>query len=188
MKELSLHILDIVQNSVTAGATLIEVCVDESTRNDTMTIDIKDNGCGISKEKLTDITNPFKTSRQTRKVGLGLSLFQSAALACDGSFAIDSLVGKGTEVKAVFKRSHIDRAPLGNMPDTVITLLMSIGDADLLYKQFFNERVFSLDTREIKEILESKDLMKDPDVIHWVHDYVKDGLKEMMEEEDEEIT
>ncbi|MEG2418302.1 MAG: ATP-binding protein [Eubacterium sp.] len=93
MKELSLHILDITQNSIRAGATLVELCIVEDTLEDLLSITISDDGCGIPKDRLADITNPFVTSRTTRKVGLGLPLFKAAAEGCDGWFTIRSEEG-----------------------------------------------------------------------------------------------
>ncbi len=182
MKELALHILDITQNSVRANARVIRLTIDEAVRENKLTIIIEDDGDGIPKEKLPDITNPFVTTRTTRKVGLGLSLFKSAAEGCGGSFDIQSEVGKGTRVSASFEYNNIDRMPLGNMPDTVITMLMSFGNAELVYEHRYNDRVFSFDSREIKEILQEESLMGDPDILNWIRGYVEEGLEEIMEE------
>jgi hypothetical protein len=182
MKELSLHILDIAQNSIRAGANLVELTIDEDLKADRLSITIGDDGCGIPEDKLPDITNPFVTSRKTRRVGLGLSLFKDAAEACDGSFSVESQVGVGTTVQAVFRYNHIDRAPLGDMSDTVITMIMSFGTAELLYTHRYNGKEFVLDTREIKAILEEDSLMNDPEVLNWIRGYVADGLSEIMEE------
>ncbi len=189
MKELSLHILDIVQNSVRAGAKNIGLTITEDLKEDWLTIVIDDDGCGIPEDKMADITNPFVTSRKTRKVGLGLSLFKSAAETCDGRFEITSKVDVGTRVTAVFRWSHIDREPLGSMPDTVVTLLMSIGDAELLYKHIYNGRCFEFDTREIKEILgDDGTMLNDPEILNWIRGYVEEGLAEIVEEDHEEIS
>lgn len=182
MKELSLHILDITQNSIRAGAALVELCIVEDTLEDLLSITISDDGCGIPKDRLADITNPFVTSRTTRKVGLGLPLFKAAAEGCDGRFTIRSEEGVGTTVEAVFKRSHIDRAPLGNMADTVMTMLLSFNHAELLYIHHYNGRTFEFDTRQIKAILEAEDLLTDPEVLGWIRGYVAEGLEGIMEE------
>src|SRR5690554_4683283 len=123
MRELSLHVLDIVQNSINAAASLISVYINEDIIEDLLTIKIKDNGRGIPEENLSQITDPFFTSRKTREVGLGLSLFAEAAWRCDGDFKIDSIVEKGTEVETLFRYSHIDRAPLGDIQGTLLTLI-----------------------------------------------------------------
>lgn len=161
---------------------MVQLDILEDTRKDTLTITIADDGCGIPADMLPNITNPFVTSRTTRRVGLGLPLFKDAAEACDGFFSITSEVGVGTTVTAGFKHSHIDRAPLGNMADTVMTMVMSFGSADLVYKHEYNGSVFECDTREIKAILGEDSLMEDPEILAWIRDYVSEGLVEIMED------
>jgi signal transduction histidine kinase len=130
VKELSLHILDIVQNSTKAGATEISIEVVESLRKNLLRMTVRDNGCGMSQEVLATIVNPFSTSRTTRKVGLGLSLLQAAAEQCNGTMSIESKEGKGTVVTATFEHNHIDRVPLGDMVSTLITLISGCPDID----------------------------------------------------------
>ena len=182
MKEISLHIMDIVQNSITANAKLIEISLVIDRKKDVISITIKDNGKGMSKEMLANVTSPFVTTRTTRRVGLGLSLFKDAAEGCDGRFEIQSEENVGTRVYASFAYDHIDRMPLGNMPDSVITMLMSFGEAELVYVQRYNEREFVFDSREVKEILGEDSLMNDPDVLNWIRGYVEEGLEEITEE------
>jgi hypothetical protein len=182
MKELSLHILDITQNSIRAKATLVSLTIIESSIENSISIVIEDNGIGISSEKLKNITDPFVTSRTTRKVGLGLALFRAAAETCGGSFEITSQLGVGTKVVALFKRDHIDRAPLGNMADTIVTMVMSFGVADLMYKHYYNDQTFAFDTHEIKETLEVENI-NDPEILQWIREVIIDGLEEIMEEE-----
>lgn len=182
MKELSLHILDITQNSIRAEATLISLTIMESSAENTLTVVIEDNGKGIPADKLPTITDPFVTSRTTRKVGLGLSLFKAAAEGCNGFFEITSVSGVGTKVKVCFERDHIDRAPLGNMADTIVMMVMSFGEADLVYKHNYNQELFTMDTREIKETLGVTSL-NELDILNWIREFVKEGLKEIMEEE-----
>jgi len=182
MKELSLHILDITQNSIRAEAMLIALTINESLAENNLTIIIEDNGKGIPADKLQTITDPFVTSRTTRKVGLGLSLFKAAAEGCDGFFEITSVVGVGTKVTGSFRRDHIDRAPLGNMADTIVTMVMSFGEADLFYEHYYNQQKFMMDTREIKETLRVTSL-NELDILNWIREFVKEGLEEIMEEE-----
>ncbi|MDO4287950.1 MAG: ATP-binding protein [Eubacterium sp.] len=182
MKELALHILDITQNSVRAGARVIRLTIDEAVLENRLTITVEDDGSGIPPEILPEITNPFVTSRTTRRVGLGLPLFKSAAEGCGGSFDIQSEVGVGTRVSASFEYDNIDRMPLGNMPDTVITMLMSFGEAELVYLHRYNQKTFAFDSREIKEILQEDSLLGDPDILNWIRGYVEEGLGEIMEE------
>ncbi|MEF9918093.1 MAG: ATP-binding protein [Eubacterium sp.] len=181
MKELSLHILDITQNSISAGAKLVKLSIIENPDKNLLEIIIEDNGKGISAEKLPVITNPFITSRTTRKVGLGLPLFKAAAEGCNGRFEIQSTINVGTKVYASFEYDNIDRVPLGNMPDTVITMLMSFGDAELVYVHRYNDNEFVFDTREIKSVLQENSLMNDPDILNWIKGYVAEGLNELME-------
>lgn len=180
MKELSLHILDITQNSIRAQAKLVELFIVESTANNELTIIIKDNGCGIPADRLENITDPFVTTRTTRKVGLGLSLFKAAAEGCGGYFEISSTQGVGTKVVASFRRDHIDRVPLGNMADTILTMVMSFGLADLIYEHDYNNQLFVFNTQEIKATLEVESL-NEPDILNWIREYVSEGLKEIQE-------
>ena len=122
MNELSLHILDIVQNSLKANAKLIEITINENSKDDSYTIIISDNGHGMDEKTLTQVSDPFYTTRTTRKVGMGTSLFKMAAELCDGTFHIQSTVGVGTKVTASFVKSHVNRAPLGAIEDTITIL------------------------------------------------------------------
>ena len=119
MKELSLHILDIAQNSVKAGATLIQITIEEDTVADTLRITVADNGCGMDKDLLQRVRDPFTTTRTTRKVGMGIPLLEAAAVQCGGGLDIQSQPGVGTTLTAWFGLSHIDRAPVGDMPGTM---------------------------------------------------------------------
>ncbi len=181
MKELSLHILDITQNSIRAQAQLVKLVIVESPANNQLTIIIEDDGCGIPADRLLHITDPFVTTRTTRRVGLGLSLFKAAAEACGGYFEISSTVGVGTKVTGSFMRDHIDRAPLGNMADTVLAMVMSFGETDLYYEHDYNNQLFVFNTREIKETLEVESL-NEPAILNWIREFVAEGLEEIMEE------
>ena len=142
MKELSLNILDIAENSVSANASLIDILVKESVLNDTMSISITDNGKGMSEEFVKTVTDPFSTTRTTRKVGMGISLLKLVAEQSAGEFSIESQLGKGTVVTATFKRSHIDRPPLGNIGQTISTLVSCILGIDFSYTHVFNDNEF----------------------------------------------
>lgn len=179
MKELALHILDIAQNSIRAKATIIEITIWEDVKEDIFKIEIKDNGAGMDNETLKTVEDPFFTTRTTRKIGLGISLLKTAALQAEGSFNIQSKVGEGTILTIIFKHSHIDRAPLGNMIDTIITLLMLENNTDYIYTHYYNHNKFYLNTIEIKEVL--KDLpITDINVIDWLRGYIKDGLENIL--------
>ena len=129
MRELSLNVMDIVQNSVRAGASLITVQVAESKKHDTLTITITDNGCGMSAEQVKSVIDPFFTTRTTRKVGLGVPLFKMEAEMTGGSFQIDSEEGKGTKVTAVFRPSHVDMIPLGDIASVIPNSIFSLPTA-----------------------------------------------------------
>lgn len=175
MRELSLHILDIVQNSLAAGATLIEIRVDEDEGRDRLTIEIKDNGCGMDQETVERALDPFMTSRTTRKVGLGLPLFAAAAERCGGSLTICSRPGRGTTVTANFIYSHLDRAPLGDMVSTVVSLITANGSVDFVYSHIKNGCSFTLDTRPMRQILAGIPFTN-PTVLEWLTEYIKEGL------------
>src|SRR6056297_3604311 len=153
MKELSLHILDIATNSIDAESDLIEINVEINTEKDYLRINIKDNGKGIEANKKEQIINPFYTTRKVRNVGLGIPLLKSAAEQCEGFLKIQSEENKGTEVLVEFKNSHIDRAPLGKIEESILTILNFNEKFDLIYIHDVNGKRFVFDTREIKEIL-----------------------------------
>lgn len=133
MRELSLNVLDIAQNSISAGAKLIEIDIREDTAKRLLTIRIADDGCGMTREKLKSVTDPFYTTRTTRKVGMGVPLFRMAAEMTGGSFEIDSEPGKGTVVTALFHTDHVDFVPLGDICSTVTMLICMNTDRDFRY-------------------------------------------------------
>lgn len=178
MKEISLNILDIAENSVRAGASLIIISVTEDTDADTLTVSVRDNGCGMSDELLKSVCDPFTTTRTTRRVGLGIPLFKEAAEAAGGSFAIRSKVGEGTETTAVFQRSHIDRMPLGDVASTISTLIQCNPDKDFIYRYTFNGKEFIMDTRELRRILDGVALCE-PDVVCWIREYIRQNTNEI---------
>lgn len=176
MRELSLHILDIVQNSIAAAAEVIEIIIDEDIEEDLLLIKIIDNGSGIAEDKLAQIIDPFITSRTTREVGLGLPLFKEAAKRCEGDLEIKSVLGQGTEVKVYFKHSHIDRAPLGDIKGTLISLLSVNPDIDFIYQHIYQEKAFDFNTVEVKKELDGIDINK-PRILKWIDGYIKEGLE-----------
>ncbi len=179
MPEISLNILDIAQNSISAKASLIEISVLISQKDDSLTVIIKDNGCGMTTEQVTRVTDPFYTTRKTRKVGLGIPFFKLAAESTGGSFSITSAVGVGTTVAAVFGFSHIDRMPLGDIGSTIHTLIRYNTHIDFLYQYQVNDRGFTLDTRQFKEILGGVALDS-----YEVSEYIKEYLNENKTETD----
>ncbi|MCU0372422.1 MAG: ATP-binding protein [Ignavibacteria bacterium] len=158
MNDLSLHILDISENSIEAGAENIDIKITEDEKNDMLTVEINDDGKGIKAEMMEKITDPFTTSRKTRSVGLGIPLFKEAAENSGGKFSIESIEGKGTRVKAEFKYSHIDRKPIGNMPETLIAIILRAVNTDIAYSHRKNGKDFVFRTKDLKDDLKIKSL------------------------------
>lgn len=178
MQDLSLHILDVAENGINAGADLIAITVQEDTKEDMLTIIIQDNGRGMSPEFVSKVMDPFVTTRTTRKVGLGLSLLQQTAREAEGDLALESWEGKGTKTKAWMKHSHIDRKPMGDMVETISTLIEGNPGVDLVYDHIKDGGSYRLDTREIRTQLEEVPL-NHPEVTRLIRDDIREGLKEM---------
>lgn len=178
MKELSLHILDIMQNSVVAGATLVELTVTENAAEDILEFTVKDNGKGMSEEFLSRVENPFTTSRTTRKVGMGIPLLKLAAESTGGGIHIESELGKGTVISARFGYSHIDRQPLGDMAGTMLGIVTSYDKTEFLYTHNVNGREFLFDTREIRKILGDVPFTQ-PEIVLWLSDFLKENEAEL---------
>lgn len=176
MKEISMHILDIVMNSVKAKATLIELIIEDSIKNNILEISIKDNGIGMSNEMSKLVTDPFFTTRSTRKVGLGIPMLKEACERCNGFLKISSKLGEGTLIKCSFERNNIDRAPLGNIGDTIMAIINSLDNCELLYKHITDEGTFTLNTAEIKEVLDGSSI-SDNSVMLWIKDYVNENIR-----------
>jgi len=176
MRELSLHILDVAENGITAGGDCIWIEIDENRKTDQLKIVIRDNGRGMPVEKLENIDDPFITTRTTRRVGLGLSLLAAAAGRCEGTMRVDSKPGKGTEITATFRFNHIDRAPLGDMAATITTLIMGNPGIDFVYSHRIDGNEYGLDTREIRAEMEDLSL-SDPVVIHHLTETIRSALK-----------
>ena len=173
MRELSLNVLDIAQNSIAAGASVITMTVEEDAGADRLTLSVEDNGCGMTSEQLERVRDPFYTTRTTRPVGMGIPLFRMAAEATGGSLSITSKPVAGTTVTAVFGLSHIDRLPLGDMDGTVSTLVRMNPGLDFCYIHRVDGREFVFDTREIRDILGDVPL-DDPDVALWLNEYLRE--------------
>jgi anti-sigma regulatory factor (Ser/Thr protein kinase) len=151
MEDLALHILDIVQNSVEAGATAVHIELVEDQAADRLVIEVRDNGPGMNPETLAKATDPFFTTRTTRSVGMGLALLAQAARAADGGLEVHSMPGAGTQVKATFRHQHIDRAPVGDIETTLMVLLASHPELEIGFRHVVADRVFELDARDLRE-------------------------------------
>lgn len=178
MKELSLHILDIVQNSISAGANKIEIQIIENSQTDTLSINIIDNGRGMEPHVLAHVLDPYTTSRTTRKVGMGLPLLNDACKSTEGELTIESEPGKGTRVMAALGLSHIDRQPLGDIAGVVVMLIAANPTLRFIYSHTKDENNFTLDTDEVKEVLEGVPI-ETPEVGRMLREMVNSNLDEL---------
>jgi len=178
MKELSLHILDLGQNSITANANLIDIIIEENLESDFLHIEVIDDGVGMDQSFLKEVENPFVTTRETRKVGLGISLMKSAAMRCGGDFKIQSEKGKGTKITCSFKHSHIDRAPLGKLGETIVSFINSRDSIDVVYRHILDGEKFTFDSREIREVLGELPLTN-TEVLLWIKDHINDNIRSL---------
>lgn len=179
MKEISLNILDIAQNSIAANAGTVRIEISEDAETDRMTVTIADDGKGMSEEMLATVTDPFTTGRTTRRVGLGIPLLKMAAELTGGSLDIKSKLGEGTTVTAVFGLSHIDRQPLGDIASTIHQLAVMNENTDFLYVHSIDGRVFEFDTKEVKKILGGVPL-NTPEVSIWLLEYLNENEKAIL--------
>jgi len=182
MRELSLHILDVLENSLEAGATCVELTIEENVTVDRLTITVRDDGRGMSEEQVERIFDPFFTTRSTRHVGLGVPLFKAAAERCNGSLTVTSQPGKGTTLRATFQHSHIDRAPLGDMEGTLLAFILS-GTCDMHYvHQVDVHRVagqeFEFHTADMRAELGEIPLTH-PAARNWLQEFIAEGEAEL---------
>ncbi len=175
-RDLSQHILDIAENSVTAGATLLNLDIEESRTEDRLTMTIRDNGHGMDREMLLRVADPWVTTRTTRKVGLGIPFLKQTAEMCGGSFEISSVAGRGTTTCATFQLGHIDRPPLGDLVGTLLCIVVGNPQVDLVYRHQVEGAAFVFDTREVREILGPEIPLSDPEVLAFVRGTISEGL------------
>ncbi|MEG1527847.1 MAG: ATP-binding protein [Clostridia bacterium] len=175
MKELSLNILDIVNNSITAGSTQIDIVVDYNFSVNLLTLVITDNGCGMSQEFIAKVCDPFTTTRTTRKVGLGIPLFKLSALQSNGSFNITSKVGFGTTITATFEINNIDRMPMGDLASTISLLIQANQNINYLFTYRVNKQEFIFSTLEIKEMLGEVSIVQ-PEVTQFISNYILENI------------
>ena len=171
MRELSLNVMDVVQNSITARANLIEISVISKSAEHDLSITIKDNGHGMTAEQVEKVIDPFYSTRTTRKIGLGVPFFKMSSEQTGGSFSIFSQKGIGTDVTARYKTNHIDMTPTGDMNETILLLVVGNPGLDFVYTKAVDSNSFTLDTRELKEILGDVSLSS-PDVTIWIKEYL----------------
>lgn len=176
MFELALHILDLVQNSIVAGARLIEIRIEISLGRDLLTLSISDDGRGMDEALRERVVSPFETTRTTRKVGLGIPMFKQLSEMCEGDFSLESAPGKGTRIMASFLLHHIDRPPLGDLAGTMRALLAGCPEElDFRLAMADGTEAFEFDTREIKDVLGGVPLDA-PEVSVWIGEYLSEGI------------
>jgi anti-sigma regulatory factor (Ser/Thr protein kinase) len=178
VRELSLHVLDALENSLEAGASLVTLIIEEDLIADRLTIVITDNGRGMDAETVKKVLDPFFTTRKTRHVGLGLPLFAAAARRCNGDLTVESEPGKGTKVRATFQHSHIDRAPLGNVQGSLLSFLLTARPVDLHYIHRVNAHQFEFDTADMRAELGDVPLSH-PAVREWLSEFIAEGEREI---------
>ena len=185
MREISLHILDIAENSVAAGADQIQIRVYENHVNDVMELVIADNGKGMDAQTVAQVIDPFFTSRTTRKVGLGIPLLKAAAEACDGAFNIDSSPGKGTIIEVNFKYSHIDRMPLGDLSSTFVSLLVAYPETNWSFEYKIQPsipqalaRSFTFENQTFREAVEGCSY-SEPTILGYLREVFENGIREV---------
>ena len=175
MNDLAMHILDIVQNSISAGAKNIWIEVLVSIARDLLSISVRDDGKGMTPEMVAKVTDPYCTTRTTRKVGLGLPLLRQGAEQAGGSLTIDSTVGGGTTVRAEYGLSHIDRPPMGDLANAYVLLLGANPDINIILHYTTDEEDFSISTKELDEALDGLPL-NDPQVMKLVYEMVSSNI------------
>ncbi|MBP3892090.1 MAG: sensor histidine kinase [Solobacterium sp.] len=183
MQDLAMHMLEIIMNSIAAGASLIRILFIDSKAKDEIQIELEDNGKGMSEEMVKRVTDPFTTGRTTRKVGLGVSFMKGLTEQCNGVFDVKSQLGVGTTVYVSLQRSHIDLPPLGNLGEMMMAAIQ--GNADInyqfTYKNDSNE--FAFDTIEVRKELGDEVPLNEPQILLWIRDYINEGIQQAKEEQ-----
>ena len=180
MRDLSMHVLDIVQNSIKAEASLISVAFDLD-ENGVLTFTVKDDGRGMSPEFLKKVTDPFTTTRTTRKVGLGIPMLQQSAEMTGGKLSLTSQLGKGTVISATLHLHSIDCIPMGDICDSLLTLILLNPDRpEFVYRAQSPDQSASFDTREVRAALGGVPL-NEPDVINWIKESITEEFKPILE-------
>ncbi len=178
MLELAAHILDIAENSVRAGAELIEININEDTIDDLLSIEIIDDGQGMKQEEIKKALDPFYTTKTVRRIGLGLPLLADATQRSGGHFNLESQEGKGTTVQAYFGHSHIDRQPLGDIINTLIILIAGNPDVDFVYKHKYNSQQFKMDTRNIRKEIDDIPI-NHPEILKYIREVLEEGFNDI---------
>ena len=179
MVDIAMHMMDIAQNSVRANASLIDISFVEDETKNLLTFSLRDDGDGMSPELLEKVTDPFVTTRTTRRVGLGLPFLKMTAEQAGGSFHIDSKVNQGTFVSVSYRTDNVDCLPLGDVSAYLILLFIANPELDIRFKYVFNKNEFAVGTMELREqgIVD----LQDADMARAIKEYVKENLNELWE-------
>lgn len=176
MTELALHILDIANNSTRANAKNVEISVIADTLSDKLTIIVADDGCGMDEELLKRVTDPFATTRTTRKVGLGIPLFKQAAELTGGGLTVTSKVGVGTTTTATFGLKHIDRLPLGAVGSTFATLIGGAPETEFALNYEVDGRKYRFSTSDVKAVTEGIPI-NEPEILKFIEDMIDENIE-----------
>ena len=180
MRDLSMHVLDIAQNSIKAGASLVTVTFTVN-ENRVLTFSVRDDGCGMAPDFLARVTDPFTTTRTTRKVGLGIPMLKQSAEMAGGTFGIESQVGVGTYIHASFDLTNIDCIPMGDICDSLMTLIVLNPEApDFLFQASAPGKEALFDTRQVREALGGVSLAE-PEVAAWMKESIDEEFKPILE-------
>lgn len=183
MRELSLHILDLAQNSIGAGAHCITIIIDED-ENGFFTFSIEDDGCGMSEAMVQKVRDPFVTTRTTRKVGMGIPFIDMVAQQCGGHLDIKSIEDEGTVIKAYFAKDNIDRPPLGNIVESIKVLLVGAPWLDVIFTYKNGAKAFTFSTYEVRAALGDAADFTNPEVYAWIEGYLKQEVALVQDKED----
>lgn len=175
LRDISLHIHDLAENSIAAGASQIDMTVCAKS-DGFLYVEIKDNGCGMSEELLVCVTDPFTTGRTTRKVGMGIPFFKMACEQAAGIFQIDSEIGKGTHTRGSFQIHHIDRLPLGDLGETVTLLILEKPEIRYTLTLTSQKGTYVFDTDAIRAVLEDTPI-QEYEILQWIKGYVEDHAR-----------
>ena len=178
MQDLSLHLLDIAENSVRAQAKKITIELDEKVSDNILCLKISDNGKGMTQQMVQNVVDPFVTTRTTRRVGLGIPLLNQNCINASGSLAINSILGEGTTVQAVMQYDHIDRLPLGDIASSLIILIQGNSHINFIYKHIYETKTFLFDTLEIKKLL-GEVTIDTPEIIQWLKKYIRENIDDL---------
>jgi hypothetical protein len=176
MRDLSLHMLDIIQNSITACASIICIHISADSQRQNLLLEIQDNGVGMDIDFAVRAADPFTTSRATRKVGLGIPLLKESALKCNGKFNLESELNRGTKLTAEFQMDHIDRLPIGDIGETLIAAISANPLIQFVMELDSKKGEFRLDTADVSKTLGSLSI-NEYEVLKWLKEYIDEGIK-----------